>query len=178
MTHEVLPSIRKNGGYVLNQETVNDDQILEKALVIAQNRIAERNEIIEQKEREIKEKDKQIASMKPESEYFKAVCDARLLTNFRDAAKELGMSQSQFVGWLKKEKYIYSTSKGELRPMEAYRDKGLFSMKSYVNSRNGYSGIRTMITPKGVQTFKMLLEVKGIIPEALPKHGGKRGKNK
>lgn len=83
------------------------------------------------------------------------------------------MSQSQFTGYLKSNKYIYATSKGELRPMEAYRAGDLFQMKSYTNPYNGYSGVRTYLTPKGIQYFRMILETQAIIPDALPKHGGR-----
>lgn len=171
VTSEILPSVRKTGGYISGQETLSDDDLLERALMVAQRRIAEREKVISEQE-------KKIAELKPESDYFRAVCDARLLTNFRDAGKELGMSQSQFVGWLKREGYIYTTNAGEIRPMEAYRSSGLFQMKSYVNPYSGYSGIRTYLTPKGVQTFKLLLEANGIMPDALPKHGGRNRKQK
>ena len=178
VTSEILPSIRKHGGYILNQDTMTDDELLEKALLVAQSRIAERDKIISQQHSEILEKDKRIAVMRPESEYYRAVCDARLLTNFRDAGKQLGMSQSQFTGYLKSNGYIYATNKGELRPTEPYRASGLFQMKSYVNRYSGFSGIRTYLTPKGVQYFKMQFETNEIIPEALPKHGGRKGTRK
>lgn len=35
VTSEVLPSIRKNGGYISGQETMADDELLEKALLVA-----------------------------------------------------------------------------------------------------------------------------------------------
>lgn len=176
VTSEILPSIRKHGGYIAGQENMTDDELLERALLVAQSRIAKRDKIISKQYSEIVEKDKQIAVMKPESEYYRAVCDARLLTNFRDAGKQLGMSQSQFTGYLKSNGYIYVTSKGELRPTEPYRASGLFQMKSYVNKYNGFSGIRTYLTPKGVQYFKMQFEAREIMPEALPKHGGRKRK--
>lgn len=168
---EVLPSIRKNGGYISGQETLSDDELLEKALLVAQNKIKER-------ERVITKQNELIAEMKPKEVYFDTICDARLLTNFRDAGKEIGMSQSQFTGWLKENGYIYATNVGELRPTEPYRASGLFQMKSYVNCNSGYSGIRTYLTPKGVQYFKMLFESHGIIPDALPKHGGRKKRQK
>lgn len=166
---EVIPSIRKNGGYISRQETMTDDELLEKALLVAKKKIEERNKIIIEQNNKIQE-------LTPKGAYFDAICDSRLLTNFRDAAKEIGMSQSQFTGYLKSNGYVYATSKGELRPTEAYRSNGLFQMKSYINPFNGFSGIRTYLTPKGVQYFKLMIEEKGIIPNALPKHGG-RSKN-
>ena len=51
VTSEVLPSIRKNGGYIAGQEEMSDDELMAKALMVAQNKIAE--------------KDKQIERMKP-----------------------------------------------------------------------------------------------------------------
>lgn len=173
VTSEVLPSIRKNGGYISGQETMTDDELLEKALLVAQKKIAERDKVIFEQNSKIQE-------LSPKGAYFDAICDSRLLTNFRDAAKELGielgMSQTQFTGYLKSNGYVYATSKGELRPTEPYRASGLFQMKSYVNPHNGFSGIRTYLTPKGVQYFKLQFEVNRLIPDALPKHGG-RNKN-
>ena len=178
VTSEILPSIRKHGGYILNQDTMSDDEIMERAMLVAQSRIAERDRIIASQKEEIQKKDERIAVMEPDASAFQALCDSKLLTNFRDGAKELGMSQSQFIGWLKREKYIYSTSKGELRPMEAYRKSDLFRMKSYTNPNNGFAGIQTYLTPKGLQYFKMQFEARGIMPDALPKHGGRNGRKK
>lgn len=47
ITHEVIPSIRKNGGYIAGQETMDDDQLLANALMVAQRKIAERNKQLE-----------------------------------------------------------------------------------------------------------------------------------
>ena len=148
VTSEILPSIRKHGGYIFNQDAMSDDELMERALLVAQSRIAERDRIIANQKEEIQKKDEKIAVMEPDASAFQALCDSKLLTNFRDGAKELGMSQSQLIGWLKREKYIYSTSKGELRPMEAYRESDLCQMKSYINPYNGFSGIQTYLPPQ------------------------------
>lgn len=167
VTSEVLPSIRKYGGYISGQETMTDDELLEKALLVAQKKIDERDKIISEQNNKIQE-------LSPKGAYFDVICDARLLTNFRDDAKELGMSQTQFTGYLKSNGYVYTTNKGELRPTEPYRASGLFQMKSYVNPHNGFSGIRAYLTPKGVQYFKLAFEINGLIPESFPKHGGRK----
>ena len=39
VTSEVLPSIRKNGGYIAGQESLTDDELIAKALLVAQNKI-------------------------------------------------------------------------------------------------------------------------------------------
>lgn len=170
VTSDILPSIARTGSYSVEKKT--DSYMINDPVERAKKWIEEQ----EAHKKEIEEKDKRIAEMLPGDTYFKAVCDSKLLTNFRDAGKELGMSQSQFIGWLKREKYVYSTNSGELRPMEKYRDSGLFQMKSYVNPYNGFSGVQTYLTPKGVQYFKLLIDAKNIIPDALSKHGGRKRK--
>lgn len=39
VTSEVLPSIRKNGGYLVGQEEMTEDEIMAKALLYANNKI-------------------------------------------------------------------------------------------------------------------------------------------
>lgn len=51
---EVLPSIRKNGGYISNQEELSPEEIVANALIVANN-------IIVQKEKELEEKRRKIA---------------------------------------------------------------------------------------------------------------------
>ena len=171
VTSGVLPALARTGEYKMQKP---DSYTISDPVERAKRWIEEQEEA----KREKQELENKVSELEPKGKYFDAVCDANLLTNFRDAAKELGMSQSQFIGWLKGEKYIYATSKGELRPMEAYRSSDLFQMKSYINQYNGFSGVRTYLTPKGVQYFKMQLEVRGITPEALPKHGGRNGRKR
>lgn len=166
---EVLPSLRENGSYSI-QKHKTDSYMIDDPIQRAKRWIEEQEE--SRKEKQVLED--RVAVLEPDASAFQALCDSKLLTNFRDSAKELGMSQSQFIGWLKREKYIYSTNKGELRPMEAYRQSDLFQMKSYVNPYSGFSGVRTYLTPKGLQYFKMQFEARGIMPGALPKHGGRK----
>ncbi|GHU49466.1 hypothetical protein FACS1894200_08130 [Spirochaetia bacterium] len=42
ITHEILPSIRKNGGYIANQEQLTPEQIIANALVVAHRILADR----------------------------------------------------------------------------------------------------------------------------------------
>ncbi len=145
VTSEVLPSIRKNGGYILNQGNLTREQIVANALIVAQNIIAD--------------KDKQIKELSPKAEYFDSLVDSKLLTNFRDTAKELGYSQTEFTGWLLVKGYVYKDSKGIIKPYEPYRKQGLFEMKDFKNPYNGFSGTRTYVTVKGKNTFRLLMQV-------------------
>lgn len=168
---EVLPSIRKNGGYIAGQEVLSDDELMEKALIVAQKKIADRD-------KKIAEQSAEIEIMKPKAEMCDKLLDASMLVNFRDAAKEIGISQSQFTGWLKENGYVYMTSTRELRPMEPYMKSEFFQMKPYQNPYNGYKGSRTYITGRGLAAFKKLIDAEGHNRDTMKKHGGRNGKKK
>lgn len=142
ITSEVIPSIRKNGGYLANQENMTPEQIVANALVVAQNIIAN--------------KDKQIEEMTPKAEYFDALVDRKLNTSIRDTAKELGIGERYFVQFLKDRRYIYRDQKKELRPYSD-KNKGLFVLKEYKSQYSEHAGLQMLITPKGRETFRLLI---------------------
>jgi anti-repressor protein len=98
-----------------------------------------------------------IAVMQPKADYFDDLVDRNLLTNFRDTAKELKVQEKAFIGFLIDSKYIYRDSKGKLKP---YADKndGLFEIKETMNEKTGWIGTQTLITPKGRETFRLLIK--------------------
>ncbi|MBR2805881.1 MAG: phage antirepressor KilAC domain-containing protein [Oscillospiraceae bacterium] len=142
ITSEVIPSIRKNGGYLANQENMTPEQIVANALVVAQNIIAN--------------KDKQIEEMTPKADYFDALVDRKLNTSIRDTAKELGIGERYFVQFLKDQRYIYRDQKKELRPYSD-KNKGLFVLKEYKSQHSEHAGLQMLITPKGRETFRLLI---------------------
>lgn len=144
VTDEVIPSIRKNGGYIANQEQMTPEQIVANALIVAQNIITQ--------------KDKQIEEMKPKADYFDELVDRNLLTNFRDTAKEFGVKESYFINWLLEKNYIYRDCKGKLQPYAASMDKGLFEIKEFSSRYSNHAGTQTLVTPRGRETFRLLLE--------------------
>lgn len=99
----------------------------------------------------------QNAIMQPKADYFDELVDRNLLTSFRDTAKQLGVSQNAFIGFLKERKYIYRDQKGKLMPY-ADKNNGLFEVKECFNNKTEWSGVQTMVTPKGRETFRLLLE--------------------
>lgn len=80
VTSEVLPSIRKNGGYIAGQETLSDEELMAKALLVANNKIAERDKIIEQKQARIEQ-------MKPKEIFADAVSASHTSILVGDLAK-------------------------------------------------------------------------------------------
>lgn len=155
VTEDVLPSIRRNGGYIAGQEELSDTELLARAVATA-NRILEERE---QRIAELSAKNSSLAVknaiMTPKADYFDQLVDRNLLTNFRETAKELGVAPRAFVQFLLDKKYIYRDQKGKLLPYEGKND-GLFEVKECTNQKTQWSGVQTMVTPKGRETFRLL----------------------
>ncbi|ATA61190.1 antirepressor [Geobacillus stearothermophilus] len=147
MFDEVLPTIRKTGGYVSN-----DEMFINTYLPFAdeQTKMMFRG-VLET----VRRQNEQIAAMKPKVEYFDALVDRNLLTNFRDTAKELKIKERYFINWLLENKFVYRDQKGKLKPYAAYVPE-LFELKEW--ERNGKADVQTLITPKGRETFRLLLK--------------------
>ena len=163
VTSEVLPSIRKNGGYISGQENMTDEEVIANALVLANNVLAARDKRIKALETENKQLTEQNEEMLPKSRYFDAIVDKALLTSFTNTAKELGIKPRAFITYLLNNKYIFRNNAGTLLPYEKNKTNGLFAVKEFVSSRNNHAGIQTYVTPKGRQTFQMLLSVPGAL---------------
>lgn len=148
VTSEVLPSIRKTGGYIAGQEQLSPQELMAKALLVAQKTLADR-------EARISELTVQNQVMLPKAEYFDELVDRNLLTSFRETAKQLGIGEKSFIQFLLDKKYIYRDKKGKLMPY-ADKNNGLFEIKECFNEKTQWSGTQTLVTPKGRETFRLL----------------------
>jgi len=157
ITHEVIPSIRKTGGYIAGEENMSDEELLSRALLMAQEKIRQRDERILQLSADNSRLvvENQIAA--PKAEYFDQLVDRNLLTSFRETAKELNIKERLFVSFLLEKKYVYRDKRGKLMPY-AERNNGLFELKECINEKSNWSGVQTLITPKGRETFRLLMQ--------------------
>lgn len=150
VTSDVLPSIRKTGGYISGQEQMSPEELMAKALQIA-------NSIITERDKRISQLTVSNQIMQPKADYFDELVDRNLLTNFRQTAKELKVKEKVFVSFLIDKNYIYRDSKGKLMP-KAGKSTDLFEVKETFNEKTQWSGVQTLITPKGRETFRLLLQ--------------------
>jgi prophage antirepressor-like protein len=155
VTSEVLPSIRKNGGYIAGQEQLSPQELMAKALMVAQKTLADREARISELTAQNSQLTVEKQIMQPKAEYFDELVDRNLLTNFRETAKELGIKPKAFVAWLLEKKFLYRDQKGKLLPRED-KNNGLFEIKEAKNDKTQWSGVQTLITPKGRETFRLL----------------------
>lgn len=145
VTSEVLPSIRKNGGYIAGQETLSDDELLSKALLVAHNKIAERDKIIEQKQARIEQ-------MKPKAIFADAVATSRTSILIGDLAKLIcqngyQIGQKRLFEWLRNNGYLCKSGSSRNMPMQRYVEQGLFEVKES-NVQNPDGSVRITRTTK------------------------------
>lgn len=108
VTHEVLPTIRKTGGYIPATEADSDEDVLTKAVLIAQK-------TIDLKNRQLQAKDAQIKELEPKAQAldtFTGVEDRLLI---REAAKVLSnsgttVSEKQLREWMADNGWIYKAN--------------------------------------------------------------------
>ena len=142
---------RKCRQYLIDLEKAwnTPEQVMARALRIAEQTIASLKT-------EAQQMTAQIEELKPKGEYFDELVDRNLLTNFRDTAKELGIREKDFISELIARKYIYRDQSGQLKPYSGKGD-GLFEIKEFNSRYSDHSGLQTLITPRGRETFRLLL---------------------
>ncbi len=125
----------------------NPERIMERAYIIAKKRL-EKAEL-------------QIEQMKPKAQYFDALVDRNLLTNFRITSKELCVGQKFLINFLLDKKMLYRDSKKNLRPYAGYEE--YFHVKDVAGKYSKWAGVQTLVTPKGKEAIRLLLQVEGKI---------------
>lgn len=142
---EVLPSIRKNGGYIAGQESLSDEELLSKALLVAQNKIAERDGII-------KRQQEKIEADKPKTIFADAVSASKTSILIGDLAKLIcqngyQIGQKRLFQWLRDNGYLIKSGNSKNMPMQRYVENGLFEIKES-NVQNPDGSVRTTRTTK------------------------------
>lgn len=118
---EVLPSIRKHGGYISGQENLSDEELLAKALLVAQNKIAEKN--------------KEIERMKPKEVFADAVSASQTSILIGDLAKMIcqngvKIGQKRLFEWLRNNGYLIKRKGSDWNmPVQRVMEMGLFEIK-------------------------------------------------
>ena len=145
VTSEVLPNIRKTGGYIAGQENLSDSVLMAKALLVAQRTIEERN--------------KQIETMKPKALFADAVSGSDTSILVRDLAKLLkqngvDIGEKRLYKKLRDDGYLIKIGESKNTPTQKAMEMKLFEIKESVIIVDGKSRVvkTTKVTGKG-QTY-------------------------
>lgn len=148
ITHEVIPAIRKYGGYMTKSLL---EQVLENPNLIYE--FARRMLAEQQKNERLKQ---ELDRAKPKADYYDAFIHPENCTNIRATAKELKVPEKMFTAFLIRKRYLYRAPSGGLMPYAKAADDGLFFVKDYI-AVNGHQGVYTLVTPKGKALFLSML---------------------
>jgi prophage antirepressor-like protein len=124
VTSEVLPSIRKQGGYMMVRPDESDEVIMARALLIMQATLQRRDE--------------QIALLKPRAEYADHVLDSISCFTTTQLAKELDMT-AQELNRLLCEMHIQYWQSGQYLLYADYARQGY--AKNRTHSHRGHDGL-------------------------------------
>ena len=138
VTDEVLPQIRKTGGYIPIDEEMSEAEIMAKALLISQKTIEKKNELLKAKDKELEEKKRILNQISASSNSILVRDVAHLATkhNLKIGEKRL---------WNKLREWGL-IQKGSTKPMQKSLEQGLFEKIEFVIQRS--YGVETKFTTR------------------------------
>ncbi|MFQ6233417.1 phage antirepressor KilAC domain-containing protein [Bifidobacterium adolescentis] len=154
VTHEVLPQIRKTGGYIPTSESDSDEDIMARAVLVAQK-------TIERKNQQLQAKDAQIKVLEPKARFADAVAASDGTCLVGELAKMLrqnGMDigQNRLFRLLQADGYLGKSGSNRNVPTQRAMELGLFRIKeTTVTHADGHTTVsRTpKVTGKGQRYF-------------------------
>lgn len=137
VTGEVLPTIRKTGGYIPEQPEDTDADIMAKALLIAQKTIENKSQRIQMLEGEnaaLAESNKALAAkneeLEPKAQYVDEVLNSPATYTFTQIAKECGFtSGTSFIRRLVADGFLFKQS-GMYMPRAKFSARGLTATRT------------------------------------------------
>lgn len=148
VTNDVLPAIRKTGGYIAGHETLSDAELMAKALEVAHRTLAVR--------------EKQIEVMQPKALFADAVSASKTSILVGELAKLLKQNgieigQQRLFKWLRENGYLIRKNGSSWNlPTQRSMEQGLFEIKetSITHSDGHISISKTVkVTGKGQVFF-------------------------
>lgn len=170
VTSEVLPSIRKAGGYILVREGNTEEDIRRRAEEVLRTTLEQKDKLIseqkmllEQKNRQIAEQDVEIDRLLPKALYTDSVLDSISCYTTTQIAKELGMTAQELNRWLCAERIQYYQS-GQYMLYADYAHRGLAKSRTHYDLFVGRDTVLTRMylvwTEKGREFIH--LRAKGV----------------
>lgn len=146
VTHDVIPSIRKTGGYIMGQEEMSDIELLSRAMLVAQNQIAQR--------------DSRIAEMEPVVDFAQRCLLAEGAVTTTSIAKNYGLSATKLNQLLKGLGVQYKVG-NQWVLYSQYQDCGYTeTRRTPIQKKNGEMVLvsETLWTPKGIEFIDQMLQ--------------------
>lgn len=147
---EVLPSIRKTGGYGGSPAPATKPQTEDQLILEAMQVLLSRTETLKA----------ELAEAKPKADYYDALVDSRDLLTPTEAAKLFDMPARKLTAFLREKphKWLFKGFDGANIPYQPIIDRGLMKVKHRTSSLNGMPCTQGYFTPKGIEALRKLLK--------------------
>ncbi|MED0989365.1 BRO family protein [Bacillus nitratireducens] len=151
VTSEVLPSIRRDGGYMVAHEEESEEDLIARALILAQKSLQRKTKQLEQAEKKLEE---QASSV----EYHDKVLSIEGYATVTDTAKTLGIRSAQMLNkMLLQKKIVFMSKKGDYLHTAKYnymREQGMINYKPLEKKR-----LQLLISEAGKKEIARLLGI-------------------
>lgn len=151
VTSEVLPSIRKNGGYIMEKQDETPEELMARALMIAQ-------ETLKRKEQRLLEAEAKIKENAPKVEFYNAVTGSEDTIDMRTVATVLnmGIGRNKIFEVLRDKRVLDRKN----MPYQKYIDLGYFrTVETQYTKSDGTNciNIKTVVFQKGLDFIRKTL---------------------
>ena len=153
VTSEVLPTIRKTGGYIVAKADDTPEMIMARAVIVAQATIEKQN-------KQIAEQSAKIEADAPKVLFAEAVTGSKSTCLIGELAKLITQNgykigQNRLFEWMRENGYLGKRGEYYNIPNQQYMEMGLFDVKKTVHDENGVlvTKTTTKVTGKGQQYF-------------------------
>lgn len=153
VTHEVLPSIRKHGGYMAGQEQMTPEQMLAASMRWLESRIREQEETISRQAGQLEEQRPKVLFADAVSASDGTCLIGELAKMLTQAGYVIG--QNRLFVRLREDGYLGKTGQNRNVPLQRWVEQGLFRIKeTAVTHADGHVTINrtAKVTGKG-QTY-------------------------
>jgi len=136
ITSEVLPSIRKTGGYLATTQEDTPELIMARALQVAQATITKHQQQLEQANERIALQDTQLKAQAPKVKYVDDVLQSVNTYTSTQMSKELGLRHAEQLHKLLKEKGVMFKQSGQWLLTAKFSGYGYTKPRTHQYTRN------------------------------------------
>ena len=149
ITHEVIPSIRKNGAYMTDAVIAHLEENPELVPEYL-NHLRDENSRAKELRRQLDTVTGQLAIAQPKADYYNAYVNNEDALCFRYVAKELGVPERKLINYLLDKRFLYRDTHRDSRvfPRAGDRNDPLFLVRDF-HTRSGHRGQYTVLTVVG-----------------------------
>ncbi|MGI6759802.1 MAG: BRO family protein [Bacillus licheniformis] len=152
ITHEVIPTIRKTGGYV-----ANDDLFIQTYLPFADDQT---KLLFSATLETVRKQNEVISELKPKAEEHDRFIAATNVQTLEQAAKSIGIGRNKLTSFLRTIG-VFVRKEGSPVPYQRYINEGYFKVKQSPSRYYGVNFVQTYVTAKGVAFIDRKLEEYG-----------------